>query len=61
MPYLALENGQEVIFDFDESRASCTENCKVKYNFITLKAGDIEKLTGRKLKAGDEPIKYTTD
>ena len=58
MPFLAIEkNGQELIYDFAEDRAGCSNNCKLKYNMIELPAGTIERLTGRKLKPGSMPLK----
>ena len=58
MAFLAIEkNGQELIYDFAEDRAGCCGNCKIKYNIIKLRSGDIERLTGRKLKPGSMPLK----
>ncbi|OFX52360.1 MAG: hypothetical protein A2066_00275 [Bacteroidetes bacterium GWB2_41_8] len=58
MAFLAVDSlGQELIYEFAEDRAQCPGNCKVKYNIVKLREGDIERLTGRKLKPGSLPVK----
>ena len=52
MAWLAIEDGKEIIYELDDTRL---DGCH--YNFIELPSGSIEKLTGKKLIKGDEPIK----
>lgn len=54
MAWLAIENGNEVIYDFDPERKGLNH-----YNFITIPKGTIKKLIGRKLTKRDEPVELT--
>jgi len=51
MPFLGIEHGKELIYDYDPSR---TDICK--YNIIYLPEGSIKKLIGRKLKPTEGPF-----
>ena len=60
MTFLGIDkNGKEWIYEFDKDRTSCPGNCPVKYNFIELPSGTIEKILGRKLKPNGEPVKLS--
>ena len=56
MPFLGIDHGKEVIYDFAPDRNECRANCKSKYNFIELPSGTIEKILGRNLKPKEMPV-----
>ena len=50
------KQGREWIYHHADDRDQCPHVCKIKFNIIPLPSGSIEKLIGKQLKPGSEPV-----